>query len=228
MRLVSSSELEKMGIQSFEELKSKTPQSTDAEKIRISRCIAREILEKNGMRPEEWEVVVFKDPAVNAFALPGKKIGVYEGLFTAAQNQHQIAAVMGHEVGHVVAEHGNERVSQQLLAQGVLTIGSVVVDSNTTSGKAVMAGLGIAITGGAILPFSRKHELEADLIGLRYANNAGFDPAEAVTLWQNMAKVGGKQGPTWMSTHPSNEQRIEQIRKELPKLKPTSYKAKCG
>jgi predicted Zn-dependent protease len=229
LHLMSSSELNKMGIQSFEELKKKTPRSTDATKIRIAECIAHEILEKNGFRPNEWEVVVFKDPAVNAFALPGKKIGVFEGLFTAAKNVDQVAAVMGHEVGHVIAEHGNERVSQGLLAQGALTIGSVIVDSNSNTGKAVMAGLGIAIQGGALLPFSRKHELEADIIGLRYANNAGFNPAEAVNLWQNMGKAaGGKAPPAWMSTHPSNEQRIQQIREELPKLKPSQYRANCG
>lgn len=222
---MSASKMDQMGFQAFEDIKSKTPASTDAAKIRVSQCAVKAILERNGLRPQEWETVVFRDSSVNAFALPGKKIGIHEGIFQAAQNADQLAAVIGHEVGHVLAEHGNERVSNQL-ALSVITEGALIlVNSNTQEGRKVMAALG---AGLFILPFSRTHELEADLIGIRMAAKAGFDPSQGVQLWRNMSAKAGKGPPKWLSTHPTSDDRIEQIQKELPRLTVSEPRTHCN
>jgi len=214
LKLMPEDQMDQLGAQSFEEVKKKTPRSTDRQKISISECVARAVLDKNNLNQKEWEIVVFKSPDVNAFAVPGKKIGVYEGIFKTAKTPDQLAAVLGHEIGHVIAEHGNERVSQQLLIQSGLSVADIFVDSQTPTGKAVIGGLGLGLMVGVALPFSRKHELEADLIGLDYMANAGFDPRQAITLWENMAQLGS-QGPQFISTHPNSDARIQQIRDHL-------------
>jgi len=151
---------------------------------------------------------------VNAFALPGGKIGVYTGLLSVAENPSQLAAVMGHEVAHVLARHGNERVSQQLavgetmgLIEGWLSSGG----GGGTGQQAAMALLGVGAKVGILLPFSRAHESEADAIGKTLMAKAGFDPRESVTLWQNMGRAGNGGPPEFLSTHPSHDTRIRDL-----------------
>lgn len=216
IHLLPESQLQSMGSASFAEMKKKQPLSRDKALIGKVRCVVDTLLNRNGMNPSEWDVQVFEDQSLNAFALPGKKIGVHTGIFKAAQNQHQLAAVLGHEVGHVIARHGNERVSQQLIVQGGLTAAQLTIDSSKDTGKAVLAGLGLGASLGIILPFSRSHETEADEMGVRYMSNAGFEPAEAIQLWANMAKESKGSGPEFLSTHPDPSNRRKKIGSLLP------------
>lgn len=218
LNLFPDSKMDSMGRQSYEEIKKKTPISRNPRYVSPTQCIVKLLLERNGFRSNEWELNVFADQAINAFALPGKKIGVYEGLFKAAKNQDQLAAVIGHEIGHVTAEHGNERVSQQVALQSLMLGTSIAIDSKSKNGQMILAAVGVGANFGLILPFSRKHESEADEIGLGYMARAGFNPAQAVDLWVNMSQQG-KAPPEFMSTHPSSNTRIKDIRQLLPKMR---------
>jgi predicted Zn-dependent protease len=160
-------------------------------------------------------VVVFNDKAANAFALPGGKIGVYTGLLQVAQTQDQLAAVIGHEVAHVTAQHANERVSTAFAAEAGLNVVDAIY-GGTSSGRNAMALLGLGTQVGVLMPFGRAQESEADLLGLDLMARVGFDPREAVTLWQNMARSGGGAPPEFLSTHPSHATRIEDLQKRMP------------
>ncbi|BBI50452.1 hypothetical protein HORIV_28730 [Vreelandella olivaria] len=142
--------------------------------------------------PERWEVVVFEDASPNAFALPGGRIGVHSGLLRVAETPAQLAAVIGHEVGHVLANHGNERLTQQLGIKAVLLVVGLLGEEEFGN-QQLMQALGIGAQLGISLPFSRTHEEEADLMGLEIMARAGFDPQGSVALWRNMAASGGGQ-----------------------------------
>lgn len=208
-------QMNKMGLQAFDNLKTEKPLSSNTVYNQFAECIAKAITNETG---GEWEVVVFQDDSLNAFALPGNKIGVHTGLINLVDNQDQLAAVMGHEVGHVLARHGNERLSQKTaVSQGVALIGAV---SNPTSslGKLALTSLGVGAQYGIILPFSRTHESEADIIGLELMAKAGFDPRQSVELWRKMDEAGKGQEPAeFMSTHPSHGTRIQKLSDNIPK-----------
>lgn len=224
--LMPESQMTSMGLQSFEALKKQTPIEKDPKINSYVKCVINPILNVSGPVEgvSDWEVVVFKDDTANAFALPGGRIGVHTGLLKVAKTPDQLAAVLGHEVGHVMAKHGNERVSQGLAAQG-LTMGTALllskdgrIDQKT---QLIVAGIGIGAQFGVLLPFSRTHESEADIIGLELMAKAGFDPAQSVALWENMAQAsGGKQQPEFLSTHPSNQTRIKNLSNSVPKYQP--------
>lgn len=221
LKLLPDDQINSMGVQSFEQIKQDTPESQNENMRAYVQCIANAIIPQldEDNNPALWEVRVFADDQANAFALPGNKIGVYEGLLKYAVNQHQVAAVMGHELAHVVAQHGNERVSDQLAAQAGLAIAAIALGTSSTSddNKAlVLAGLGLGVQYGVILPFSRTHESEADLIGLELMAESGFDPRESVKLWENMAKAGGSV-PDFLSTHPSGSTRIKDLNARMPR-----------
>ena len=163
-----------------------------------------------------WEVVVFKDDAANAFALPGGRVGVYTGLLAVAKNQHQLATVIGHEVAHVQARHANERVSQSFAVEQGLNIISAVASPQSGAGQSLMGMLGVGAQYGILMPFSRVQESEADMLGLDLMARAGFDPRESVQLWKNMARSGGGQPPEFLSTHPSHSTRISDLIGRLP------------
>ncbi|TGK97667.1 M48 family metallopeptidase [Leptospira levettii] len=211
--LVSDGEMNEMGTQAFDDLKSKTPIDTRNNTNSYVKCIVDLELgvttDTTGV--DSWEVIVFKDNTPNAFALPGGKIGVFTGMFSVAKNKDQLAAVIGHEIGHVIARHGNERVSQNQLASGSVKL-------LETLGKPTVAGaLGMGAKFGVLLPFSRQHESEADLIGLEIMAKAGFDPRESVNLWKNMSALGGGKPNELLSTHPSDETRMKQLNQAMPK-----------
>ncbi|MCW7504064.1 M48 family metallopeptidase [Leptospira paudalimensis] len=211
--LVSDGEMNEMGTQAFDDLKSKTPIDTRNNTNAYVRCIVDSELgvttDTTGV--DSWEVIVFKDNTPNAFALPGGKIGVFTGMFSVAKNKDQLAAVIGHEIGHVIARHGNERVSQNQLASGSVKL-------LETLGKPTVAGaLGMGAKLGVLLPFSRQHESEADLIGLEIMAKSGFDPRESVNLWKNMSALGGGKPTELLSTHPSDETRMKQLNQAMPK-----------
>lgn len=224
--LFSESEISKMGVAAFEDLKKSEKVSDDAKVKRYVDCVANALL---AVLPADqgqgWEVKVFDDDTPNAFALPGRKIGVHTGILKAAKNQHQLAAVIGHEIGHVEAHHSGERLSVQTTAGAAATLAALMIGSNSSERNMAMAALGAGATVGVILPFSRTHESEADVIGLRHMANAGFDPNESVKLWQNMGALSeGSSPPEFLSTHPSGATRIKGLQNEIPSVLP-AYQA---
>ncbi len=230
LKLLPEDQIDSMGVQSFEQIKKDTPESSNPNLRNYVQCIADAIipqLEKEN-NPASWEVRVFADDQANAFALPGNKIGVYEGLMKYAVNQHQVAAVMGHELAHVIAQHSNERVSEQLAAQAGMTIAAIALGTQADDNKKalILAGLGLGVQYGVILPFSRTHESEADLIGLDLMAQSGFDPRESVKLWENMAKAGAKV-PEFLSTHPSSTTRIKDLNARMARALDAYNKAQA-
>jgi len=226
--LVGDAEMDKMGVEAFEQIKKETPVSSDASTNAYVICVANAITAalpaEAGAGP--WEVRVFQDDTANAFALPGRKIGVHTGLLKVAKNQDQLATVIGHEVGHVLAKHGAERVSDQfatqIAAQGAGALLGTVT-SPATQGLA-MAALGVA-GQGVVLKFSRTQESEADKLGLDLMARAGFDPRESVSLWENMAAASQGQPPEFLSTHPSHATRIADLEQRIPQDLPIAEQA---
>lgn len=210
-----------MGLQSFSDLKANSKINKDRKINQYVQCVANQIIKATPSKYQlnAWEVVVFEDDQVNAFALPGGKIGVYTGLLLVAENQHQLAAVIGHEVGHVMAEHANERLSSSTAVEGIMNVADVALTAMNTRYKTEISGaLGLGAQLGVMLPYSRAHESEADTIGLDLMARAGFNPAESVKLWENMAKNGSGGTPQLLSTHPTPENRIKALQGQLPKV----------
>jgi metalloendopeptidase OMA1, mitochondrial len=169
----------------------------------------------------EWDVSVIKDDRTpNAFALPGGKIAIYTGIFPMADNESGLAAIMGHEVVHALASHGAERMSQGVLAQVGLVGASIAMQTQGFSpltSQATMSALGLGTQVGILLPFSRAHESEADYIGLLLAAQAGYDPREAVAVWERMQQASGQGQPSeFLSTHPGHDTRIQRLTKQMP------------
>ena len=166
----------------------------------------------------KWEYNLVNDPAVNAWCMPGGKIVVYTGLLPISQNEAALAVVMGHEVAHALLQHGNQRMSQQMGAQAV-EAGLQIALSNKSqeTQNLFMTAYGVGATVGVILPFSRKHELEADRWGLILAAMSGYNPREAIPLWERMENAGGGQKPPeFLSTHPTEGRRIAQLEEYMP------------
>lgn len=225
----TDSEMSQMGATAFGDLKKKQPLDDDPKTNAYVGCVARAILTAlPGNEGKGWEVEVFKDDTPNAFALPGKKIGVHSGLLKVAKNQDQLAAVIGHEVGHVQAHHSAERLSQQTAAQGALLVGAVIAGtSNNTQKGLVMGALGAGVTYGVLMPFSRTQESEADMIGLKLMAQAGFNPNESVTLWENMASADKNKVPEFLSTHPSDQTRMGALNRALPEAEVDAEQARA-
>ena len=222
-----------MGAQAYDQVKSdpKMRPSQDPREIEPVKRVAARIVEaaKRSKYAEmaqqfQWEVTVIKDDkTANAFALPGGKMAVYTGIFPMAKTEAGLAAVMGHEVVHALARHGGERMSQEkaksMTLQGLQIAGQLlgVTSKNPALSQATMAALGLGAQVGVLLPFSRKHESEADYVGILLAADAGYDPQESVHLWERMEQLSGGSGPAeFMSTHPGHETRIEQLKKWMP------------
>ena len=221
--LYSEAELNHMGITSFEQMKKEIPISKDKATNDFVLCVADAITANvpKSAHQGEWEVVVFDSEQVNAFALPGGKIGVYTGILNVTQNQDQLAAIMGHEVGHVLEHHSNERLSANKLSNVGLAVASIALGASDVDNKDLwVAGLGIGVQYGVIMPYSRSHENEADIVGQDLMARSGFSPKASVQLWQNMSKLSKGAPPEFMSTHPSNETRIKQLNKHLAVSQP--------
>ncbi len=230
LQLFGEERLAEMGAASYQQIKQETPTATSGGINDYVTCIARPITRLVG---GDWEITVFESDQVNAFALPGGKIGVYAGLLDVAEDQDQLATVIAHEVAHVVAEHGNERVSTQYATQGGLAaISAFLGGGGGAGGQQIMALLGVGAQVGVLLPFSRTQESEADVVGLELMARAGFDPRASVALWQNMKAEGGASPPPFMSTHPSNENRIDTLRDYMPEAlqlyQQTGQRPQCG
>ena len=228
----SDSELAAESARDFAEMRASIPLETNRAVIDYVHCVATAIVDV--LEPEyrdlDWDMAIFDSKAVNAFAMPGGKIGVMVGILEAADNQHRLAAVLGHEVAHVTARHSNERASRSPVSNVGVQVAAILLGgghsgATYTAYEALNAGAEL----GIMLPFSRGQESEADIIGLEYMARAGFDPRESVSLWVNMGgdDKGGKAAE-FMSTHPSSESRIEALISEWPTVLPLYNEAQAA
>ncbi len=233
--LVSDQEVLASSLTQYSDYMKSAPKSTNTQGkamvARVGKKIAaatEQYLKENGMESElsnfSWEFNLVKDDQLNAFCMPGGKIVVYEGLLKLVSSDDELAVVIGHEVAHAVAKHSNERLSQQLMTQyGAQILTQALSQKSAAIQQAGSAIYGLGAQYGVQLPFSRKHETEADYMGLIFMTMAGYNPNVAITFWQKMS-AGGSSVPEFMSTHPSDATRINDIKKYLPKLE--QYKKK--
>jgi len=205
-----------LGEQAFEEILQKETLSTNRRLSAMVEKVGRRIARETSMADLDWEFKLFESQQMNAFALPGGKVGVYTGILPVCANEAGLAAVLGHEIAHAVARHGAQRMSQQILVTGALAATSVSL-ANSKDRRLILGALGVGTLYGISLPFSRSNESEADEIGVVYMARAGYDPQEAVRFWQRFSNMKqGAQPPEFLSTHPADERRIRDIEKLLP------------
>ena len=228
--LVSDQEVLTSSLTQYSNYMKSAPVSSNASgKNRVTRvgkkiaAATEQYLKANGLSAElsnfSWEFNLVKDNQVNAFCMPGGKIVVYEGLLKLVSSDDELAVVLGHEVAHAVAKHSNERMSQQLMTQyGAQILTQALSNKSAAIQKAGSTIYGLGAQYGLTLPFSRKHESEADYMGLIFMTMAGYDPNVAITFCQKMSASGGAKVPEFMSTHPSDATRINDIKKILPEL----------
>ncbi len=227
---VSQQQLDQLGAQAFAETKAKETLNRDGRQNSYVQCVVSALVAQlpPQYRGVRWETAVFVDKEPNAFALPGGKVGVNTGIFTVARNQDQLAAVIGHEIGHVISRHHEERITKQMGASGLLQVASALAGAAYGDGAAStvsqLGGMGAQTM--FLLPGSRTQESEADVVGQRLMAQAGFDPAQAVNLWQNMMAASGNRSPQWLSTHPDPANRIRELQRDAPALEPIYRQAR--
>lgn len=216
--LVDDGQLAGLADQAWGELRNALPLWDDAgAQARVAR-IGKGIAEATGRADLTWGYAVFDSPDVNAFVLPNGKVAVFRGLLQAVRSDDELAAVMGHEAGHVVARHAAERVSQQLAIQAGVGLAQILLsDGGGENADAIAGALGMGALYGVILPYSRKHELEADELGLTLMEKAGHDPRAALAFWERrIAEArGSSEVPEVLSTHPADTTRLEQLRRAV-------------
>jgi len=230
-KLLPESELQSMATSQYQEFLTKnrlvnSSTNRDAEMVRrVGQRVTKAVTDyytsigkSSILDGYHWEYNLVDDKAVNAWCMPGGKIVVYTGLLPISQNEAALAIVMGHEVSHAIFQHGNERMSQQLGAQIVgAGLQVALMNKPAETQNAFMLAYGVGAQAGLLLPYSRKHELEADRYGLWWAAMAGYNPQEAIPLWERMEKASqGQSPPEFLSTHPSEGRRIEQLQKYMP------------
>lgn len=226
--LVPLGEQIQMGEQAYQEMLAGATIITSGPEYEMVQRVGRRIaaaaekLFPDPARKFDWEFKLVKDDqVVNAWALPGGKCAVYSGLLPVTRDEAGLAVVLGHEAAHAIAQHGAERISQGMgLQVGLEIVDAYLKGSDRLSGgtrDSLMAALGLGANVGIMLPFSRKHESEADELGLYIAARAGYDPRAAIGLWQRMASLGGSRPPEFLSTHPSEETRIRRLQRAMPK-----------
>ncbi|MEO1576450.1 MAG: M48 family metallopeptidase, partial [Pseudomonadota bacterium] len=211
-----------LGVDAFNDMRRSRAEVDDGFVAAYVNCVANEVVAAlpDSASQADWQVVVFADDSANAFALPGNRIGVHEGMLDVAQDQHQLAAVIGHEIAHVLARHANERMSTSIATQTGLTVASGALQDSATR-PYVMAALGIGTQVGLALPYNRAREAEADIMGLEFMARAGFQPGASVVLWENMAAQSqGTRPPEFLSTHPSHSTRIAGLSHRLGEVRP--------
>ncbi|MGE4159737.1 MAG: M48 family metallopeptidase [Planctomycetota bacterium] len=230
MGFMPDSTLNAQSVDAFGEEKKKVPISRNARHTAMVQRVGRDLIAQAQLhygsycKGFEWEVVLFEQPqTVNAYCMPGGKIGIFSGILPVCENEAALAAVMGHEIAHALLRHGNERVSQQLGFVACITCVGIGLNQTSLSSdakKIVLAGAGLGGQYGLILPFSRSHESEADVMGLKLMARAGYDPAEAPHLWRRMQQHGGGGPPEFLSTHPSHETRIADLESRQSEVAP--------
>lgn len=232
LSLVGSGEVLQLSVSEFDKLKKETPISRDPDQNALVRRVGQRIAAVAPLPNAQWEFVVFDKPDVlNAFCMPGGKVGVYSGIFKITQDEAGLATVIGHEVSHAVARHGEERMSEGLLLQlGGTALAALTQSRPETAQQLMQAAYGVGANVAVMLPHSRKQELEADHLGVIYMARAGYDPQAALAFWQRFASYnkqhGGSNPPAFLSTHPVDDKRIEQIKELLPQAEKEYQKAK--
>jgi predicted Zn-dependent protease len=217
---MSTQEEASLGLQSYQQVLAQSETINSGPELDMAKRVASrlETATGKGGADFDWQVSVIRSPEVNAFCLPGGKIVVYTGILPVAQNEAALATVLGHEMAHATSRHGSQRVLEQNLAQTALTgVAMSLSDMDYDKQRAVMGALGVGAQFGVLMPFSRKHESEADAIGLLYMARAGYDPRESIRFWQRMESTGTSQPPEFLSSHPSHGTRIQQLETEMPK-----------
>lgn len=222
LQLFPDAQVGQMGFEAYQQVRKTTRIDTSKVLNKYVGCVVHALTTVTGkpLGGGEWTVTVFKeDKTVNAFALPGGNIGIYSGLLAVADTPDELATVVGHEIAHVQAGHGNERMSNQFAAQtGLQLVGALAgADQANPRDRQLMALLGLGVQVGVLLPFSRVQESEADQLGMIYMANAGFDPHAAIQLWRDMTAKDGAAPPEWLSTHPSDQRRIRDLQADLPR-----------
>lgn len=221
LMLVSDAQLEQMSAQMWDEMKAKAPPPADRRVQKRLETIGRKVADATGQGHLSWEFVAFESDEINAFVLPGGKVGFYTGLMNLAGTDDEIAAVMGHEAGHVTARHAAERMSQQMAVQAGVQLATIALSGEFGANADEIAGvLGLGLMYGVVMPYSRQHELEADRLGVALAGQAGYDPNGAPTFWERMIALNAArpQPLAWLSTHPADDVRLAALRGEIAKL----------
>lgn len=222
LMLISPEQERQLGLSEFQKLKQSVPICRDAKTNEMVQRVGRRLSAVAPLPNAQWEFVVFDNSkTVNAFCLPGGKVGIYTGIIRIAQDEAGLATIIGHEVSHAVARHGAERLSQVLVAQfGGEILGQVINTNSEDTRELWLQVYGLFGTVGVLLPYSRLHESEADFLGLLYMARAGYDPRQAIEFWKRMAAESKKHGTLtlqFLSTHPLDEVRIKQLEAALPK-----------
>jgi predicted Zn-dependent protease len=212
----SDDDLIAMSAQAWQETKSQTPISKDPKANKRLQAIGPKIAQAANRPNDQWEFVVFDSPEKNAWVLPGGKVGFYKGLLDFCDTDDMAACVLGHEVGHVTARHAALRAGQQTATNLALQAGGAVVGS-TVKMSSEQLNMAMAVAGagaqvGIFLPFSRENESEADRLGVDYAHSAGYDARQSVRLWEKMKAAETSKPTEWMSTHPSSDTRIRDLK----------------
>ena len=231
---VSQQELDQMGDQAFAQMKAQKAQTTDARQRAYATCVVNAIVRElptDWQQRYRWDSAVFVDNTPNAFALPGGNVGLYTGIFGVARNQDQLAGVVSHEIGHVIANHHNERITRQMGTQGALQVAGAILGARygQVIGDAAMQGGSVLAQTGFLLPGSRTQESEADVVGQQLMARAGFDPRAMVGLWENMIQAsGGNRSPGWLSTHPEPQARLSEMSQRAASLMPEYERARAA
>jgi predicted Zn-dependent protease len=221
-----------LGLQSYEDVLSQSQVVNSGPEVELVQKVMKRLEAATGEAGTHmnWQVSVVASPQANAFCLPGGKMVVYMGILPITQSEAGLATVLGHEMAHATSRHGSQRLLQSKVSDTLMTGANAAIalgDMDMQKKMAVMAALGAGAKYGVILPFSRKHESEADEIGLYYMARAGYDPEEAIRFWERMEQnSNGAQPPEFMSTHPSHGERIERLKEHMPKAEEEYAKAK--
>lgn len=219
-KIVPRSLLNEQSQAAFQQMQQQLPVSRDATAVARVNTVGERVADV--VRPErpdiQWQFVLFEDPAVNAFALPGGQVGVYRGLLDLVDSDDELAIVIGHEIAHIMLEHGNQRMSAELLRAGAAVALAYTVRNREQQEQMLwMAAFGLGSQVGILLPYSRRHEYEADQFGLFYAARAGYDPRAAISFWEKMtALAAGGSVPEFLSTHPNHGNRIQRLQNDMP------------
>jgi predicted Zn-dependent protease len=224
--IVTRAQEQALGLQVWDLQLQQQKRSEDLEMKIILERVGRRIatvadldVQKSGSPPFDWELALFQSEEVNAFCLPGGKVAIYTGILPVAENEAGLAAIIGHEVAHAVARHGAERLSQAMAINMIARMASGAVGQHLPQYQGpIMNAFGLSTSLGIRLPFSREHELEADYLGLVYMAKAGYDPKEAVPLWERMKAAAEKRGhrmPEFLSTHPNEKHRIDDFQQKM-------------